>query len=72
MTDKNINQYDNVVLLKDYPEYGFIKGDTGAVVEILEPSSDKPDIGFGYLVEIMRNENTIGVKFLKIDDIDKI
>lgn len=58
------------MLSKNYPDYGFIKGDTGIVVEKYEPISNNSK--HGYIVEVIRDGITIGAEFIDIDDIDLV
>ena len=40
--------YSQVILTKNFPQFGFLKGDVATVVEFIEPS--------GYILEIFDNQ----------------
>lgn len=63
--------YEQVALLKDYPEEGLLAGDVVTTVEFLE--SPKPGIPNGYFVEAFNAiGKTIAVFIVYEDDIEAL
>jgi len=63
--------YEQVALLKDYPEEGLLAGDVVTTVDFLE--SPKPGVPNGYFVEAFNAlGKTIAVFIVYEDDIDAL